>query len=117
MELLKVSEVYGAKCNILKKDICISTRSCNQTNSNVTLTAKKPITYLKLMLDNIPEYFFEMEVSILTKDGKIKQAGTLTNNSSFVNIFLKDSLIEKIIFTMKNTTKEERKFTLKSFVA
>lgn len=117
MGLLTVSKVYGAKCDISKKDICIATRSFYQTDSNVTLIPKKPLNNLKLTLDTFPKNFFEMDISVLTKDGKTRHAGKITNHSSFVNILFNDTLIEKIILTMKNTTKEESRITLKSHAA
>ena len=117
MNKLTVTKAQGAKCNISQKNICIATRSRSQADSFIILTPTKPIKTLNLELDISQKNFFHMDIIVITNDDKEIEAGTITNKNLVVNIQLDGTLIKKITLNLKNTTKEEKNFTLKSHAA
>lgn len=121
MKNLKVSKEYGAKCNLGNKEIYISTRSFSQTDSSITLDtqSQKGLKSLSFTITQMPKYGVNIAISILTKDSQIIPLGTLTNKNSSIKISLNDTdtSISKIKFVIKNSTKEQKDFVLKSIAA
>lgn len=119
MQNLKVSQVYGAKCYIINKDIYISTRASSQLDSNVVLSITKPIENLTFSIDEMSSSYPKIELSIITENNEIIPIGTLIDKNSIIDVSLKNRnfSIKEIKFVIKSTTKEQKNIVLKSIAA
>lgn len=121
MQNLKVTNVYGAKCNLGNKEIYISTRSFFQTDSCITLStqSKKALRKLNFTIAQMPKYDVIIDVIIFTKNNNIISLGTLTNKNPSLRISLTNTntSIAKIKFVIRNSNKEQRNIVLKSVAA
>lgn len=115
MENLKLLEVYGAKCNILKEDIIISTRSIIQTDSNVIFKAKKSDSFsqLHLKIKKSTTPYWIIDIYVITKDSNEFLVGCMDTKRDFIDIYFSTDFVCNIKLVIKNTSKEEKEITLK----